>query len=77
MCRCRTIVLWALLACSGASVACGYALAGRGSYLPAYINVIGVPPFVNRSTVFNLETLLTEKVRSVLDVHLDAGATRT
>src|SRR5262245_616801 len=62
--RRRTVVLWLLLACSGASTACGYSLAGRGSYLPAYINVIGVPPFVNRSTVFNLETLLTDKVRS-------------
>jgi Lipopolysaccharide-assembly len=45
-------------------VACGYALAGRGSFLPPYIRTIGVPTFVNRTTVFNLETLLTQKVRS-------------
>jgi hypothetical protein len=44
--------------------ACGYALAGRGAFLPAYIRTIGVPTFANRSTVFNLETLLTQKVRS-------------
>src|SRR5262245_52366042 len=43
---------------------CGYALAGRGSFLPAYIKIIGIPTFANRTTVFNLETLLTEKVRA-------------
>jgi len=43
---------------------CGYALAGRGSFLPEYIKTIGIPTFVNRTTVFNLETLLTQKVRA-------------
>src|SRR5216684_5958025 len=43
---------------------CGYALAGRGSFLPAYIKTIGVPTFINRTTVFNLETMLTQKVRA-------------
>jgi hypothetical protein len=43
---------------------CGYALSGRGSFLPAYIRTIGVPTFANRTTVFNLETMLTQKVRS-------------
>jgi Lipopolysaccharide-assembly len=43
---------------------CGYALAGRGSFLPSYIRTIGVPTFANRTTIFNLETLLTEKVRA-------------
>ena len=42
---------------------CGYALAGHGSFLPAYVKTIGVPVFVNGTTVFNVETLLTEKVR--------------
>jgi hypothetical protein len=46
------------------SPGCGYALAGRGSFLPAYIKTIGVPTFANRTTVFNIETLLTQKVRS-------------
>jgi hypothetical protein len=46
------------------STGCGYALAGRGSFLPPYIRTIGVPTFQNRSTVFNLETLLTQKVRA-------------
>jgi hypothetical protein len=43
---------------------CGYALAGRGSFLPAYIQTIGIPTFVNRTTAFNLETILTQKVRA-------------
>src|SRR5258708_31035869 len=46
------------------SAGCGYALAGRGSTLPATIKTIGIPLFVNRTTVFNLETTLTTKVRS-------------
>jgi len=43
---------------------CGYTLAGRGSFLPSYIQTIGVPMFANRTTVFNLEGLVTEKVRA-------------
>src|SRR5438552_1768527 len=43
---------------------CGYALAGRGSFLPDYIKTIGVPTFANRTTVFNLETMMTQKVRA-------------
>jgi outer membrane lipopolysaccharide assembly protein LptE/RlpB len=48
------------------SAACGYTLAGRGSFLPAYIRTVGVPTFQNHTTVFNLETTLTQKVRSEL-----------
>jgi hypothetical protein len=43
---------------------CGYTLAGRGSTLPATIKSIGIPQFTNRTTVFNLETILTKKVQS-------------
>jgi hypothetical protein len=43
---------------------CGYSLAGRGSFLPASIKTIGIPTFTNRTTVFNLETTLTQKVRA-------------
>jgi hypothetical protein len=57
------ITLCVLCAASAASGGCGYALAGRGSFLPAYISTIGVPTFINRSVVFNLETMLTQKVR--------------
>ena len=55
-------LLCVLCVLSGAG--CGYALAGRGSFLPDYIRTIGVPTFTNRTTVFNLETMLTQKVRA-------------
>jgi outer membrane lipopolysaccharide assembly protein LptE/RlpB len=50
----------ALLAHSG----CGYSLAGRGSFLPAYIKRIGVPIFTNNTAVFDLDRQVTERVRS-------------
>src|SRR5262249_10627090 len=53
----------AVLATTLVGSACGYSLAGRGSFLPAYIKTIGRPLLANRTAVFNLETLLTEKVR--------------
>ena len=46
------------------SSGCGYALAGRGSFLPAYIRVVGIPPLENRTTVSQIEQVLTEKVRT-------------
>jgi len=42
---------------------CGYSLAGRGSFLPDYMRVIGVPMFGNRTPYSPLEQLFTEKVR--------------
>ena len=50
--------------CVFGAPACGYSLAGHGSFLPAYIKTMGVPTFANRTVVFNLETMLTQKVRS-------------
>ncbi len=47
-----------------ATSGCGYSLAGRGSFLPAYIRTIGIPTFANHTVVFNLETMVTQKVRS-------------
>ena len=52
-----------LLLTSLMGTGCGYALAGRGAFLPDSIKTIGIPAFTNTSTVFNLETLLTQKVR--------------
>ena len=52
------------LLCGSFTTGCGYSLAGRGSFLPASIKTIGIPTFTNRTTVFNLETTLTSKVRS-------------
>lgn len=43
---------------------CGYALAGRGSFLPTDIGVVGIPPLRNNSTFFQVEQILTEKIRT-------------
>jgi hypothetical protein len=47
-----------------ATTGCGYALAGRGSFLPEYIRVVGIPQLVNGSTFFQVEQILTEKIRT-------------
>jgi lipopolysaccharide assembly LptE-like protein len=62
----RRWLLCAVLAvlCAGLNTGCGYSLAGRGTFLPASIKTIGVPNFINRTTIFNLESQLTQKVRS-------------
>ena len=57
---------WFVLVFCLSAAACGYTLAGRGAFLPANIRTIGVPTFTNHTTVFNLETLLTQKVRAEL-----------
>lgn len=43
---------------------CGYSLAGRGSFLPAYIQTVGIPTFTNRTSYFEIEQKLTDQVRS-------------
>ena len=60
----RILSVLSVLSGGALSSGCGYALAGRGTTLPATIKTIGVPLFTNRTTVFNLETTLTAKVRS-------------
>jgi hypothetical protein len=39
-------------------------LAGRGAFLPAHIQTIGVPLFGNTTTFYQIEQVITEKVRS-------------
>jgi hypothetical protein len=56
------VVLAAFAATS--SSGCGYALAGRGSFLPTDIRVVGIPQLVNRTTYFDVEQILTEKIRN-------------
>jgi outer membrane lipopolysaccharide assembly protein LptE/RlpB len=56
--------VWLLIAVAFASNGCGYALAGRGSFLPSYIRVVGIPPIENRTPVQQIELVLTEKVRT-------------
>ena len=54
------ILVLACVVCTG----CGYALSGQGSFLPDYIQTIGVPLFANTTTVFEVEQTLTQQVRS-------------
>ncbi len=54
------VILLVALSSSG----CGYALAGRGSFLPAYIQTVGIPQLVNNSTFFQVEQILTDKIRA-------------
>jgi hypothetical protein len=56
--------LMAVVALSVMTSGCGYALAGRGSFLPDYIRVVGIPPIENRSTFLQVEQVLTEKIRT-------------
>ncbi len=55
--------LLAAAACSALS-GCGYTLAGRGSFLPDYIETVAIPMFENNTPVFDVEQLLTQEVRT-------------
>ena len=57
---CLAVVLHPLLASPG----CGYALAGRGNFLPAYIRTIGIPAFTNQTSYFDIAQIVTDKVRT-------------
>jgi hypothetical protein len=48
------------------TAACGYTLAGRGSFLPSYIKTVGIPEFTNATPYFGIEQLFTDKIRSEL-----------
>lgn len=56
-------VVW-LVAVSVFTSGCGYALAGRGSFLPTDIRTIGIPDLINRTTYFDVEQILTAKIRN-------------
>jgi hypothetical protein len=58
------LVVLGFLAVASLCSACGYTLAGRGSFLPATIKTIGIPNFVNRTPLYQAEQVLTEKIRS-------------
>jgi hypothetical protein len=60
----RWLAAGLLCACVAASIGCGYALAGRGSFLPTTIRTVGIPKLENRSTFFQVEDILTEKIRA-------------
>jgi hypothetical protein len=60
----RNILVPALVLAALVSSSCGYALAGRGSYLPETIKIIGIPDFVNRTPYFEFGQTLSQRVRS-------------
>lgn len=62
--RRRVCGLAIAVALTMASGGCGYALAGRGAFLPAEIRIVGIPQLENRSTFFNVEQMLSEKIRT-------------
>jgi len=45
------------------AASCGYALSGRGSFLPEYIKTLGIPMFKNNTPYQSVEQLFTQKVR--------------
>ena len=56
------LIVATLLVSSG----CGYALAGRGAFLPDYIRTIGVPQFANNTQVFDVDKRVSDRVRAEL-----------
>ncbi len=54
----------AVLILAAFSSGCGYSLAGRGSFLPSYIQAVGIPQLVNRTPFYDVEQVLTDKVRA-------------
>ena len=51
------------IAAGVSAASCGYALAGRGSFLPDYIRVLGIPMFGNATPYQTVEQVFTQKVR--------------
>ncbi|MEQ1896191.1 MAG: LPS assembly lipoprotein LptE [Vicinamibacterales bacterium] len=62
--RRRALSAFTLALAGAASPSCGYALVGRGSFVSADIKSIGVPLLGNRSTFFDVEQVITEKLRT-------------
>ena len=58
----RAAILASALLAAMANSGCGYSLAGQGSFLPDYIQTIGIPLFENTTTVFEIEQTLTQEV---------------
>jgi hypothetical protein len=54
---------WLVLLPALGAAGCGYTLAGRGSFLPDYIRIIGIPAFGNITPYATVEQVFTEKVR--------------
>jgi hypothetical protein len=57
----RTFLAIALVLAVNAG--CGYALAGRGSFLPPRIKIVGIPELLNRTPFTGIEQIFTQKIR--------------
>ena len=60
----KKLLVLALLPTLALAAACGYALEGRGSFLPPHITRIGVPAFKNLTTSPGLEDIITAEIHS-------------
>jgi outer membrane lipopolysaccharide assembly protein LptE/RlpB len=60
------LALLAICALALVGSGCGYSLAGRGSFLPAYIHTVAVPQIENRTAFTQVEQIVTEKIRNEL-----------
>ena len=58
------LILVVIVAAVLTSAACGYALAGRGSFLPPDIRVVGIPLLENRTNITRIDQIITEKIRT-------------
>jgi hypothetical protein len=58
---CSAAIPWMLAAVLAAS-GCGYHVVGRANTLPAGAHTIAIPAFVNRTTQFRIEQILTQAV---------------
>jgi outer membrane lipopolysaccharide assembly protein LptE/RlpB len=61
--QCRRLLQALVLAVPVLAAGCGYALAGRGSFLPAYIRTVAIPPVENRTAFVRWEQVLTERIQ--------------
>jgi len=46
-------------------IGCGYSLKGQGTFLPEHIKKVAIPEFKNNTPRFELERIITEKVREL------------
>ena len=61
--RRRFLAAVPMIAAGVGAASCGYALTGRGSFLPEYIKILGIPMFANATPYQSVEQVFTQKVR--------------
>ena len=60
----RVLALAMVVAAAASASDCGYSLAGRGSFLPTDIRVVGIPLLENRTATPRIEQIVTAKIRT-------------